>query len=172
MLPATKLAENEDWPGAPPVRRVKLAFWKDPVNRLTTPLPRSPVTLIEPPGLKIMSEEVVVEAVPVVQLIIPLAMLAGEEKFSCAEVSTDERPNVSGVPESDQFEPAAVFELKDIVSALAGMVAAPTSPMRAKAKTANRLIILSLTRCLSVPKLGGGPPAQDNAIELPKCEAS
>ena len=121
--------------------RVKLAFWKDPVKRLTTPLPRSPVTLIEPPGLKMISEEVVVEAAPVVQLIIPLAMLTGENRFSCADVNIDERPNVRGAPESDQLDPAAVFELKEIVSALAGMDAAPTNPIRTKAKTASRLII-------------------------------
>jgi hypothetical protein len=34
MLPAMMLAENDDSPGAPPLRRVRLALWKDPVKRV------------------------------------------------------------------------------------------------------------------------------------------
>jgi hypothetical protein len=122
ILPAMKLAEKADWPGAPPVSRVRLAFWKLPVNSATMPDPRSPITVTEPPGLKMTRLGRTVEALAVVQPIIPLVIpvFRGPE-FNCVEVRRDESVNTGDEPASDQLELEDVFELNEIVSANAAI---------------------------------------------------
>lgn len=145
MLPAMKLAENADCPGAPPVRSVKLAFWKDPVNRFTMPLPKSPVTVIEPPGLKITRLEVAVETEPVAKLIVPLRTLVfGAKRSSCTEVRADDRPKLRGEPDKAQLDPVAVFELNEMVSALAGSEATPNRIANTIMKYPNLLLMTLL----------------------------
>jgi hypothetical protein len=121
MEPAMKLAEKDDWPGAPPERRVRLAFWKEPVKRFTIPLPRFPATVIAPPGLKMTRLGRSVDTEPVVQLIVPSVMpVLGVLASSCTEVKVDVKEKSRGKPERLQLDPMELAELKDRVSALAG----------------------------------------------------
>jgi hypothetical protein len=91
-FPAMKLAEKADCPGAPPLKRVRLALWKVPVNRATTPDPRFPITVIEPPGLKLTAFEPRKAPWAVVQLIVPFVIdVFGGLALSCTEVKRDER---------------------------------------------------------------------------------
>jgi len=115
------------------------------VNSATRPDPRSPITVTEPPGLKMTRLGRTVAASAVVQPIVPfvIPVFRGPE-FNCAEVRRDESVKTTGAePPIAQLELEDVFELNEIVSANAaiGLINNTKKPIRANL----RIRILSLT---------------------------
>jgi hypothetical protein len=95
------------------------------------PDPRSPITVTEPPGLKMTRLGRTVAALAVVQPIIPfvIPVFRGPE-FNCVEVRRDESVNTE--PASDQLELEDVLELNEILSAnaAAGLINNAKRPIR------------------------------------------
>jgi hypothetical protein len=116
-----------------------LALWKLPVNSVTRPDPRSPDTVTEPPGLKIIILDPNAVPAPVVQLIVPFAIpVFGSTEFNCVEVRREESPKTRD-EDSVQVVLEDVFELNEMVSAKAatGLINNTNKPIRTTFRMTN-----------------------------------